>query len=188
MFGRSVDEEPIYLSEVGETLEIIEREESTPEIVSGNDEFILDFTGARGEDCSDSDDDSSQDYDSGSDSDSSFDSSSEFLSQIETYDQDLGLVHSRQLTLQSPGTETTLTFKGKNGERRYREINSEELSLETDSIGRGNFGIVYRGTWRGAKVAVKKLDIAVTEHELDEFRREAELMTLLGNHPNVVNL
>jgi len=67
-----------------------------------------------------------------------------------------------------------------------RQIPFEELVFQKE-IGRGQFGTVYLATWRGAPVAVKKLHYQeVTPELLQHFIREAGLMAMLGNHPNVV--
>lgn len=39
------------------------------------------------------------------------------------------------------------------------EIPFEEIELERDPIGRGGYGTVFRGRWRGSIVAVKKMNI-----------------------------
>ncbi|ELR14267.1 protein kinase domain containing protein [Acanthamoeba castellanii str. Neff] len=70
----------------------------------------------------------------------------------------------------------------------YREIEYDELRF-VEKIGAGAFGAVYRGTWRGSVVAIKKLhDFDWFNMEtVEEFRREAALAQLLSNHPMVVN-
>eukprot|EP01119_Soliformovum_irregulare_P014085 TRINITY_DN3814_c0_g1_i5.p1 TRINITY_DN3814_c0_g1~~TRINITY_DN3814_c0_g1_i5.p1 ORF type:complete len:444 (-),score=96.22 TRINITY_DN3814_c0_g1_i5:82-1413(-) len=68
------------------------------------------------------------------------------------------------------------------------EINFEELTL-TQELGRGAFGIVYRGKWRYQDVAVKLLlNQNMTDKELEEFRAESQLMMNLRPHRNVVPL
>ena len=48
-------------------------------------------------------------------------------------------------------------------------IDYSELSMDKE-IGRGNFGVVYKGTWRGGLVAIKQLIIkeGITEKEWEE--------------------
>jgi ankyrin repeat protein/serine/threonine protein kinase len=67
-----------------------------------------------------------------------------------------------------------------------RKIPYSELELERE-IGRGQFGTVYLARWRGAVVAVKKLHAQdLSEEQFSHFVREAGLMEMLGNHPNIV--
>jgi len=54
-------------------------------------------------------------------------------------------------------------------------------------IGKGSFGIVYRGHWRGVEVAIKEL-ISLSQEEKESFIAEAKLMTDLKPHANVVTL
>ncbi len=55
-----------------------------------------------------------------------------------------------------------------------------------DQIGGGGFSLVYRGTWLGTPVAIKKwFDPNITDELVQEFR--AEVMTLQAlRHPNVL--
>jgi len=65
------------------------------------------------------------------------------------------------------------------------EIDWDEIHLE-EKIGQGGFGVVYKGSWRGTTVAVKKLlNDDMEEPEYREFVREAEIMSQL-RHPHVV--
>lgn len=69
-------------------------------------------------------------------------------------------------------------------------VKFEEIKLESQ-IGEGSFGVVHRATFRGAQVAVKQMRsmfIELTEKEIEEFRKEAYMMSryvayLLINHP-----
>ncbi|KAM9426622.1 mitogen-activated protein kinase kinase kinase 11 [Pholidichthys leucotaenia] len=69
------------------------------------------------------------------------------------------------------------------------EVDFQELNLE-EVIGVGGFGKVYRGTWRGERVAVKAArqdpdeDISVTAQNV---RQEAHLFAML-THPNIIAL
>ncbi|XP_019713935.1 mitogen-activated protein kinase kinase kinase 11 isoform X2 [Hippocampus comes] len=75
------------------------------------------------------------------------------------------------------------------GEFEPAVVNFRELSLQ-EVIGVGGFGKVYRGTWRGALVAVKAArqdpdeDISVTAQNV---RQEARLFAML-THPNIIAL
>ncbi len=55
------------------------------------------------------------------------------------------------------------------------EIPPEELVME-EEIGRGTYGVVYKATWRGSNVAVKKLLKNIEQKELESFRSEALTM------------
>ncbi|EGC29254.1 hypothetical protein DICPUDRAFT_159186 [Dictyostelium purpureum] len=66
-----------------------------------------------------------------------------------------------------------------------KDIDIHQIKLGK-RIGKGNFGEVYLGTWRGSKVAIKKLPAHnINENVLKEFHREIELMKNL-RHPNVI--
>jgi len=47
-----------------------------------------------------------------------------------------------------------------------------------------------QGTWRGADVAIKQLHLFdITDVKMvEEFKREAACMALVGNHPNIVKV
>jgi serine/threonine protein kinase len=51
------------------------------------------------------------------------------------------------------------------------------------SIGKGSFGVVYQGQWRGVKCAIKFVNTAVME----ELRKESKIMDSI-DHPNIVRL
>jgi hypothetical protein len=57
-------------------------------------------------------------------------------------------------------------------------------------IGRGSFGAVYKGQYKGVEVAVKQLFVPTNSKEkaelLSDFRRECEILNLL-KHPNIVH-
>jgi len=53
-------------------------------------------------------------------------------------------------------------------------------------LGRGGFGEVFKGIWRGTEVAVKKLlNQRMTDEALQEFRSEVQMLRSL-RHPNIV--
>ncbi len=67
-------------------------------------------------------------------------------------------------------------------------VKYEDLKLES-KIGEGSYGVVYKATFRGAQVAVKQmrspLFIDLTQNDIEEFRKEAYMMSRL-RHPNIV--
>ncbi|CAM9283681.1 unnamed protein product [Chrysoparadoxa australica] len=67
-------------------------------------------------------------------------------------------------------------------------VDFEELNLD-NRIGDGTAGVVYKGVWRGAPVAVKMIRRPfweqLTEQDMEGFKREAYLMSRL-RHPNIV--
>jgi len=67
-------------------------------------------------------------------------------------------------------------------------IKIEELDLSnSDVIGKGAFGTVYKALYKGKIVAVKDLKPEiVSENEIKGFVAEADLMRNLSEHPNVV--
>eukprot|EP01133_Synstelium_polycarpum_P020952 gene20952-25152_t len=66
-----------------------------------------------------------------------------------------------------------------------KNIDISEIKIG-DRVGKGNFGEVYKGYWRGVIVAIKKLPAHnVNDAVLREFHKEIELMRNL-RHPNVI--
>jgi hypothetical protein len=81
----------------------------------------------------------------------------------------------------------TATLRAHIMAREQWEIDRSALEVNEEAcLGRGSFGEVHRGTWRGTEVAVKRLraDMA-SERELLEFRRELAIVNHLA-HPNIV--
>lgn len=66
-------------------------------------------------------------------------------------------------------------------------VKFDEIKLES-VIGEGSFGVVHKATFRGAQVAVKMMRsvfVELTERDIEEFRKEAYVMSRL-RHPNIV--
>jgi len=66
----------------------------------------------------------------------------------------------------------------------------KDLKTETE-VGRGAFGVVYKGKWQGIQVAIKQFvldkdEVSITK--IKEFIAEAELMMKLKGHPNITQL
>lgn len=58
-------------------------------------------------------------------------------------------------------------------------VKYDEIKLES-KVGEGSFGVVHKATFRGAQVAVKQMRsmfVELTDKEIDEFRREAYVMS-----------
>jgi tRNA A-37 threonylcarbamoyl transferase component Bud32 len=53
-------------------------------------------------------------------------------------------------------------------------------------LGRGEYGVVYKGRYRGRDVAIKHMAGQYGEEQLSEFLAEADLMRKIKAHPNVV--
>ena len=60
-----------------------------------------------------------------------------------------------------------------------------EVDIENE-VGKGTFGVVYKGAFRGAAVAVKMIRaFGMVSADIENFKREAYLMSRL-RHPNIV--
>ena len=55
-----------------------------------------------------------------------------------------------------------------------------------ERIGEGALGAVYRGTFRGSEVAVKKALRSMDESQHAELRKDAEGMQAIPGHPNIL--
>jgi len=66
-----------------------------------------------------------------------------------------------------------------------KEIDYRELSFGME-LGRGAYGVVFRGEWRGGPVAIKQIFNTFSENDLQAFRSEAGVMANLRPHSNVV--
>ena len=69
-------------------------------------------------------------------------------------------------------------------------INYRSLSMNPDDkLGQGSFGIVYKATWNRQTVAVKQLHLnKLTRQDKNSFIKEINIMSTLGEHPNLVRL
>ena len=68
------------------------------------------------------------------------------------------------------------------------KLDHTELKLQMPAIGEGAFGMVFRGTYRGQNVAVKKMKARnLTEEQEKEFKHEVNMLTQY-KHACVVNL
>ncbi|KAK9812523.1 hypothetical protein WJX73_005727 [Symbiochloris irregularis] len=91
---------------------------------------------------------------------------------------------SRLMTFENPGASRTLDLDT-SALGACLEVHMDEVDL-AEQIGKGGFGAVYKGTWRGAPVAVKYGPCAVGDAEaLERCLREVVLAKHMS-HPNVV--
>jgi hypothetical protein len=87
-----------------------------------------------------------------------------------------GVTEQEKLSIE----ETKATMK-------FREIMFNEFQI-LEKLGSGQLGTVYLARWRGALVAVKKLD----ENDMDEktvdlFKKEAAALHVLSHHPSLAS-
>eukprot|EP01111_Echinosteliopsis_oligospora_P001231 TRINITY_DN11776_c0_g1_i1.p1 TRINITY_DN11776_c0_g1~~TRINITY_DN11776_c0_g1_i1.p1 ORF type:complete len:161 (-),score=22.39 TRINITY_DN11776_c0_g1_i1:40-522(-) len=78
-------------------------------------------------------------------------------------------------------------------EPKYTSISYDELEIDQSILGRGGFGTVRKGKWRGNAVAIKEVWIETAKGKKDkeqqtrEFQNEATVFEKVKNHPNIVN-
>jgi serine/threonine protein kinase len=65
-----------------------------------------------------------------------------------------------------------------------QHISPSDVKLQV-IIGEGEFGTVYKGTYKSKQVAIKKLKDCSADRE---FLREANIMGQLGNHPCILKI
>jgi len=76
------------------------------------------------------------------------------------------------------------TSSGQRSFTKSQTIAWSELKIEKE-LGRGNFGVVYKGQFRSIAVAVKELLVASPTGQ-DDFFKEAGVWSQLKTHPNIV--
>ncbi len=64
-------------------------------------------------------------------------------------------------------------------------IKYEDLKIDQQPIGKGGYGEVYKGTWEGAPVAIKKFGRNQTIKARKDFIKEIEVINQL-RHPNII--
>eukprot|EP01118_Nematostelium_gracile_P004187 TRINITY_DN1491_c0_g1_i4.p1 TRINITY_DN1491_c0_g1~~TRINITY_DN1491_c0_g1_i4.p1 ORF type:complete len:784 (+),score=185.28 TRINITY_DN1491_c0_g1_i4:53-2404(+) len=91
-----------------------------------------------------------------------------------------------------PATRTSLNtsrdFSSKSKNSMYFSAPSFADGLKTgDLLGKGASGVVYKGTWNGRPVAVKRMNKEYGNPEwIESFKQECELMRRMEPHPNVL--
>lgn len=71
-------------------------------------------------------------------------------------------------------------------ESKKENIKFDTLSFSKDIVGRGASGVVYKGTWHGQTVAIKKITVEEEEQKalVDEVANEASMLARL-QHPYI---
>lgn len=66
------------------------------------------------------------------------------------------------------------------------KIDYKEIKFSKE-LGKGAFGIVFKGQWRHTDVAIKKLlTDKLSEKQMEDFSNEAKLIASLRPHKNIV--
>ena len=109
--------------------------------------------------------------------------SKQFEKQIEIGDNGLVDPESSMILGQESGLITAL---GENGFDFFIDFKELVIDPNSDLIGRGGYGDVFKARWLGTKVAVKKFGKRyMTRKALKDFIKEIEMLNQL-RHPNIV--
>ena len=82
------------------------------------------------------------------------------------------------LSDQSQESDSVMTIVDPNSIPHYEIKNWKQIE-------KGSFGVIFEASWRGTRIAVKKLPSNLNEKLLKEFYKEATLMRSL-RHPNIL--
>lgn len=85
------------------------------------------------------------------------------------------------------GQDTGLLVSMKeNGFDFYIDFKDIKYEPKTDLLGSGGYGDVYKASWMGTSIALKKFrKRTLTRHALKDFIKEIEVLNQL-RHPNIV--
>lgn len=83
--------------------------------------------------------------------------------------------------------EDLLVAFEQSGFSSFIDFSELKFDLKADFVGGGGYGDVFKGTWEGALVAVKKFGkrYLATKKALKDFIKEIEVLNQL-RHPNIV--
>jgi len=97
-------------------------------------------------------------------------------------------------TSQSPRVGTPTSSRSRHGTVSDEAIQEYLLPYDAllfssdDVLGEGGFGVVYKGTYQNAEVAIKQLKMShLSDDDLTDFTQEAAVMAKL-RHPNIIQL
>ena len=67
-------------------------------------------------------------------------------------------------------------------------VDKEEISYSLkDEIGRGSFGVVYKGHWAGTEVAIKQVKMRNAKRIQSVLETEVKVHSMV-RHPNIVQI
>jgi len=96
----------------------------------------------------------------------------------------------RAPTTPEKGSADSIYLEGRQFTTSSWSIPFKDIKMEKE-VGRGGFGVVYKGRWQGIQVAVKHLVLDGHDDEdsqIQQFFAEAELMMKLKGHPNITQI